>query len=459
MTKKLFRYKWLALATIVLLHIFLLGRLVFFPYPELFVYSYLTKRGLLPYAQIIDQHFPGAMFFPVNLATLGIDTITEYRVVQFSIVALTHILLFIASKKTLKSYRLSLVANFLYFLWQPFYEGYVLWIDIFVVPVLLASFILLQKWITSKDKTQLMLGGMFIGFSFLFKQVTFPLAFMLGLFVLYKTKSISRSIPFAVGLSLPLLGLFIYILRIGVWEDFYYWTLTFNLTVFAETGRKYPDLVSIIRSVPIFLPAFLIFSTLKKTKSASVFLVVLFFIGSLFFAYARYDFVHLQPALPFAILLTIFIFQKAGYFVKAFLFMVILLATTAFLPSFYKANLSERVLFFGDTEMIITEKVRLLTDKDDKIFALGTMPHIYYLTDRLPPGNIFVFQFPWFTKVAEGIILDGILADPPRVVVRDRASTTAGINLVSYMPHISSYVEKHYQYIDEYNGIEILVRR
>src|SRR3990167_11274587 len=88
---------------IIITHIFLLSKLVFFPYPELFVYSYLTKQGLIPYKQIFDQHFPGIMFFPVNLATLGIDTPQEAQILHLGIVILTQVILFVIGRKLFKS--------------------------------------------------------------------------------------------------------------------------------------------------------------------------------------------------------------------------------------------------------------------------------------------------------------------------------------------------------------------
>ena len=107
---------------IIITHIFLLSKLVFFPYPELFIYSYLTKIGLVPYKQIFDQHFPGIMFFPINLTTLGIDTVFEMRLLHFAIISLTQILLFVVVKKLFNSNLLALASNILYLILQPFFE-------------------------------------------------------------------------------------------------------------------------------------------------------------------------------------------------------------------------------------------------------------------------------------------------------------------------------------------------
>ena len=62
-------------------------------------------------------------------------------------------------------------------------------------------------------------------------------------------------------------------------------------------------------------------------------------------------------------------------------------------------------------------------------------------------------------KVAEGRVFAGILNDPPKVVIRDRNSEVSGMNLVSYMPRIESYVDKFYVPIKKIENTEILIRR
>ncbi|MBI2086444.1 hypothetical protein HYT74_03830 [Candidatus Daviesbacteria bacterium] len=127
------------LLIIILAHIFILSKLIFFPYPELFVYPYLTNKGLLPYSQILDQHFPGLMFLPVNFDNLGMNDEVSARFWLFGIVFLTHVLLFLISKTYLGAKR-ALLVNFLYLIWQPFFEGWVLWIDNFL-PLFLLPFV------------------------------------------------------------------------------------------------------------------------------------------------------------------------------------------------------------------------------------------------------------------------------------------------------------------------------
>ena len=177
------------------------------------------------------------------------------------------------------------------------------------------------------------------------------------------------------------------------------------------------------------------------------------------YAYARFDYIHLQPALPFAVLILTYSIIR----VPKRLFKIVVLgflAISAFLVlPFYRVNSGSRVLFFGQLERDIATRVEELTQPGDKIFAFGTTPHLYQITNRLPPGNIFVFQFPWFMVVAENMVLSGIINDPPKLVVRDKSATTGGENLVNYMPNINRFIDENYQLVDKVDGIEVMLRR
>src|SRR5689334_6091028 len=128
MTRKLL----FILLLIIVVHVFVLYNLIFFPYPEFFVYPYLTNNGLVPYKQIFDQHFPGLMFLPINFNNLGLLTPEIARVWAAAIIIIVHGLLFFVTSRIVKNPIKALVANLFFLMWQPFLEGWVLWIDSFL---------------------------------------------------------------------------------------------------------------------------------------------------------------------------------------------------------------------------------------------------------------------------------------------------------------------------------------
>lgn len=433
------------------LHSILLSKISFFPYPEFFVYPYLTSKGFVPYKEILDQHFPGFMFFPVNFYSLGIREPADFRLVQYATVFISHLLLFFASLKIFKGGYLVFIPNILYFFYQTFLEGWVLWIDTLVTPLFLLAFLLLKK-----NNKSLFFAGLVLGIALLFKQTTVPLIFFLIIYFLGTGLPLKSIFYFLLGL-LPTIGLLaFYILKLGILDDFWYWTVVFNLEVFAKLGRKAPTLPAVIQLLPLY---FFSFVTILKIKRKENRLISLFFTALLAFVLARFDYVHLQPSLPFALLLFgIFLkntSSKIKWIALLFQFLFILFL---FVPKMHTLCCG-KTLFFSEKEAIIADKVRNLSSENEKVFAFATLPHIYVLADRLPPGRLFVFQFPWYMSVAEQRVLSSLEKDQPVVVIRDLNAQVQGMKLIDYMGNIAKFINENYKVIDKIEEVEILIKK
>lgn len=441
------------LFAIILLHIFLLTRINFFPYPELFVYSYLTSKGLLPYKQIFDQHFPGLVFFPINLYSLGVMAPEIVKIFHLILVSISHLLLFKIARKLFKGWVVFL-PNLLYLIWQPYFEGYVFWIDSFITPFLLMSFYYLYA--QKNTKISYFLSGLLLGAALTAKQVVLPLILLLVLY-LFITRA-KNILWFLTGVTMPVLFMLLYILKIGVWEDFYYWTITYNLTTFAQMGRKLPTLSLFLRSgMVFFVGAFAWLIEASKNQRKNTILLGIFGFGSLVFTCARFDYIHLQPALPFFLLMISgFIFLLHSR-LKIVLGVCYLVFSLILISRFYQALRGNQTYFFGNFEKEVASEVRRLSKPDDGVFAVGTMPHLYYLADRLPPGGVFVFQFPWVMVIVEDKILEGLVLDPPKVVIRNEAASVDNLNLVAFMPKIDEYISKNYIVYKIIEDTEIMI--
>src|SRR3989344_3866529 len=181
------KYYFLGFFAIIVMHILLISRLTFLPYPELFIYPYLTNIGLTPYAQIFDQHFPGLMFFPINLGTLGIVQPGNALLLHVGIIVLIHLLLIFSTFKLFKSLKASFLTSFIFLLWQPFLEGNTLWIDSFLPLLLIPSFYFLVK--SEKNYKNILLSGILLGAALVMKQVVLPLIAVLFIFLLVNRES------------------------------------------------------------------------------------------------------------------------------------------------------------------------------------------------------------------------------------------------------------------------------
>ena len=186
-------------------------------------------------------------------------------------------------------------------IWQPFFEGWVLWIDSFLPLFLLFSFYFSYHAFETKLNRSYLLSGLFLGAGIVLKQVVIPVAFLVGLVFLLARQRKGFSYFILGIIPFPLLMIF-YFIKIDVFPDFWYWTVIYNLTTFSQFGKKYPDTPGLLRIVGVF--GMSLFS-LSFKKKRLVFWIFLFLLGGLASAYARFDFVHFQPVLPFLAIATV----------------------------------------------------------------------------------------------------------------------------------------------------------
>jgi len=80
------------------------------------------------------------------------------------------------------------------------------------------------------------------------------------------------------------------------------------------------------------------------------------------------------------------------------------------------------------------------------------------MSQTLPAGDVFVFQFPWFLKIAEDKILTGLIKDKPTIIVSDRTVTIEGVKIIDFAKNIDQYINKYYEKVDSVGTIDILRR-
>lgn len=435
------------LLLIIILHVFILSKLIFFPYPELFVYPYLTNHGLLPFKEILDQHFPGLMFLPLNFDNLGMNNEIIARYWLMGIVVITHFLLFFFAKHFLKSNYKVLLVNLLYLIWQPFFEGWVLWIDNFLPLFLLPAFFALYR-------KKFLIAGLFMGLGIVFKQTLIPLAGLILIYILWSEKNFRMISQYLLGLLPPIVLMILYFAHKGVLVDFWYWTIVFNLTVYASFGTQIPASIAFVTRVfVVYAVSFLVL--IYKEKRAKV-ILILFLVGSLVGVFDRANFVHFQPSLPFAVLGTVLGFNSLSKKKVMLLLGFYLMIVVWWQNIFYKGHLSNKVFFFDEGIYALANKIKEFTSPGDKIFVFGAAPHLYQMADRLPAGDVFVFQFPWFLKVAEDRILQGLISDQPQIIISDRTVVIEGQKITDYAKKLDQYIQKNYQQIDRVGTTDIL---
>lgn len=443
------------LILIGLVHSWLISKLIFFPYPELFIYPYLTNQGLVPYKQIFDQHFPGLMFLPINLDNLGMVNEVVARWWLIGVVLLTQLLIFWITNRLTGNPKQALLANLLYLIWQPFLEGWTLWIDNFLPLFLLPAFYFTYNSINSKKNWRsIFWAGVFLSLGVLFKQVIIPLAGMVFLLLLFYRRDIRTITYFFAGiLPVPILVSWYY-LSLGAIKDLWFWTITFNLTTFAQFGGKAPFLSGVIRVLGVYSPALLL--PLIKNKKLALTLTI-FLLGSLTGDIARFDMVHFQPSLPFVVIISVLIISELlrrsnlRWLIAGYLIMI-----GIWLPIFYKGHLVDKVFFFDKETTEIADKIKEYSEPQEEIYLFGPVPHLYQMTETIPVGRIFVFQFPWFLMESEELFLKALEENKPQLVVADRMVVIEGWDIKDYAAILDKYITDNYQTFDRIGSTEFM---
>lgn len=442
---------YLLLGIILLAHSIVITRLIYFPYPELFIYPYLTNHGLKPYSQILDQHFPGLLFLPINFDNLGMNTPEAARIWSIAIVLMIQIMLFVIGSEILKSKTKALLLNVLYLSWQPFFEGWILWIDNFLPLFLLPAFYMLLK-------RQFFITGLFIGLGIVFKQVLVPLSIFLAVYLLWRERKIKTVTVFLSGLFIPLVLMLFYFVAVGVLKDFWFWSVLFNLTTYAQSGRGTgPTAAHLVRVLFVFGIGFILL-LFSKFKPKEVSPLLIFLTGTLLGLATRFDFIHFQPALPFAIIATVIGVAKLRGLIKFGFVFFYILVLIYWMIIFYKGHIGDRVIAFESDTLSIVDKIKSYTKPQEKIFVFGAAPHLYQMSNTLPAGDIFTIQVPWFLKYAEGRILEGVKRDRPEIIIVDRMSKFEGARIPGFAKEIDYYISQNYQEIDYVGDVKILRR-
>ncbi|MEK9200635.1 MAG: hypothetical protein AAB909_01540 [Patescibacteria group bacterium] len=414
-------------------HALVLSRLEFFLYPELLIYPYLTASRVIPYAQILDQHFPGLMFFPINFFTLGFQDPVSFKSLMIIIVLIQSAIIYRLSR--------SKISVLLLTLWQPIFEGNQLWLETFLPLFLLPGFLLFQAG-------NFLTLGLVLGLAVVFKQTLIPVVAYVGMTLLFRRR-FRQLFIFSIAAVFPSILMLLYFYRLGTLADFWYWTVDFNLTVFASLGRNLPTLKEAAKVMLIFSVGLYCFVRYPKSRH-----MLLWGLLASLETFSRFGLIHLQPFIPF-LAVAVSLAKKSLKFVV----LTILISVTWFGYFMYDTPNPGGYKYFDTHNLKLIDIVKKHTDPGQKIFLLGVQPHVYKETSTLPPANIFVFQFPWFLQVSGGRILTSLRVDPPELVLFDTESNIDDQYLRDYASYLVEYIKAHYQLIDQVDSVQIYARR
>ncbi len=400
---------------IITLHILLLANLQFIPWPENLTWPYLNSLGLSYYKDIFVLYPPFYWellswfykFFGLSMQSL--------QLLSWTFVAVTDFILWIVAKRNWK-----VVA--IYLPLQIFFGGNGLWVDHLLAPFFLLSYHFFQT------KKYFFLG-LCLGLALLTKQTAVYFIFTLALLLLQKKTSPKQILTTICGLVIPLIGLFIYLISNNQLAYFYNDAIKYILLFHTKhpLQTQLPTLRQSIVVMLLYLPV--TFTLLKKRQITLLVLLISASLG----VFTRFEYFHLQPALPFlAMALISSVWVLIFYAVFILLFFKFLFSSWHQSPRFF------------DESTISNAKLMRSYIGNGETLVINTWDQYYWLTDSLPVGRFFVPSTPWTMDYPgnQQRIVANLAKNTPRYIIYNNCFRVK--NLCYYPKLLAQYVSNNY---------------
>jgi hypothetical protein len=416
----------------------------FIPPAEFFVYPYLTARGLLPYTQIIDHHFPGLFFFPVNFFSLGFTDPLSFKTLALLVVLLTSVLL----SRLAKHHRISpgqvVTVIALYSVWQIFFSGSTLWIDLFLPVFLLPGWELFRR-------RRFFLSGVMFALALVFKQtVILPLIFT----CLFLFRSPKALVTFLFPPAVAVLLTWGYFFFRGSGSDFWYWNFVFNFQTYAREAGRLPGIGDLLKlSLPLTLYFLAVINGFRHHDKPLLQLAGL--VGLLALpGFSRFGLEHFQPAVPFFALLLVIGFSE----LPSFRWLLLPVSCLFVLVFQFRHPPAGQIVNFSPADYRVYDRAAALAVSGRTLAVLGASPLIYSQAKTLPVGNLFFFPLPWLFSPLQPRQLDIWADSPPDVIIFDPHSRVDGRSIFTSADRLIEYMQRNYRQTEEISGQLIYTR-
>lgn len=431
-------------------HLLLLYVLKFTAWPEMTLWPYLILHGFLPYKDIAVAHTPLLLAkLAVFYKLFGVGII-QLKIFTWLLILVLDFFVFWIAKK-LWNIKTAYIALGFFVFWQLFFDGNGLWFDLFMSIPTLVSFYLVEK-------KNYFWSGIFWALAFISKQTAAFFLVPIGIAILRDRENVIQNIKkFVLGI-LPIVILTILTLWIfGILPAFIHWAIYFGIFVLPKASGQIqlPSLKALAVTIfpfLIFLP--LIWKNFRKNVNLLIWAIA----GSLG-AYPRFEYFHIQPAVPYLALATgIFFSEKIwkSKLIKIFLIFYILGSLYLF-GGFFMRNFNEGTRFFETDVADVVSYIDSNTQSSDRIFIMNWWDNVYALSDRLPAINPWIPQLSWYTEIP-GIqekMVEDLTSVKPKLIILYPYSDSG---LSAYIPQkVYIYVMQNYKLKEKVDDIDILI--
>jgi len=418
----------------IVIQLLLLVNLKFTAWPEMLNWPYLLLKGVLPYRDVAVVHTPLLLLkLAAYYKIFGVGVI-QLQIFTWILILLTDVLIFYVVRKIWNE-KTAIFTILSFSILQVFFEGNGLWFDLFMSFFILIAFFFIQK-------KNYFLVGVFWALAFASKQT----AFWFLIPILFSKINIKK---FLIGVSPILLLLLL--------PGFYHWAIEFGIFVLPRaTGQIQPPSLKSLMVVGFVFSVFIF--QLVRYKKIKQNLIPWAFAGILG-AYPRFEYFHLQPAVPYLAMMVGLVFSDFNRLDKYLKigFALYLVGIIYLMANFFVRNFNEGIRFYDQDVKDVVSYVKTNTTPGEKIFVLNWWDNLYPLTGTIPAVTLLVPQLSWYQNL-EGIqekeVSDLALSKPRIILFQDY--TESGLS--SYRPEkLYGYIIANYKLKEKVDGIEILI--
>ncbi len=365
------------------LHILLLSALKFTAWPEDLLWPYLNLHGLNYYREIFLLYPPLYWLSLTVFLKLAGLSILSLKIATYAVVIATDLLLWRAASR-------KLLPVLFYIPLQIFFEGNGLWVDQLLAPLLLAAYLFYQR-------RSFFFSGVFLGLALMSKQTALYFLMVTGLMLLSAKPFALSWFKFLGGLFFTLLVIIGYLAFNRELAGFFDNAVIYVLFFLSRQPLRvqWPSPGQALTVLIVVLPVVLTFW--KRSNRSLALLTVSAALG----AFNRFEYFHLQPALPFLALY--YNKNRRAAFPLYALFLLLFLR-------FFLFNWGMENRFFTADITANAKKLTTYLKPGEQTLIINTWDHYYFLTQTRPLNRYFVPSTPWSLdydaiqeKIAKGI--------------------------------------------------------
>jgi hypothetical protein len=374
----------------------------------------------------------------------------QLKIYTWALIILTDLIVYFVAAK-MRSKKVAVLSVAAFAVWQLFFDGNGLWFDLMLAPISVLTFLLLSK-------KHYFWTSIFWAFMFFTKQTAVWFLVPIAIVAFRDKKELTKNVDnLVLGSALVIVIWVIGLWMWGVLPGFYNWAINFGIFVLPKASGQIqlPDLKAL--TVTVF-PFLLFIPLIWKTGRKNINLLIWAIAGALG-AYPRFEYFHIQPAIPFLALATGVFFS--GKFLKEKLVKIFVvfyaLGSLYLFGGFFMRNFKEGVRFYEQDVQDIVSYVQSNTNAGDKVFVMNWWDNVYALSDRLPAVNPWVPQLSWYmeiTGIQEKIVND-LASSKPKLIILNPYS---GSGLSAYIPQkVYTYVMANYKLKEKVDNLEVLI--